>query len=56
MSWCDKLASTASVGFRLSYHFASAEAVIQALSPILDKLVEGERMRFAMNEGDPLGD
>jgi hypothetical protein len=50
MSWCDKLASTPSVGYGLDYHFASSEVVLSALTPILDQLVENKKPTFAVDQ------
>lgn len=53
MSWCDKLASTASAGFKLDYHYAPGEELLRALSPILDRLVEGDKERFTLERLEP---
>ncbi|MES2601524.1 MAG: hypothetical protein V4602_12010 [Pseudomonadota bacterium] len=53
MSWCDKLASTASVGFGLDFHFAPSEALLTAISPILDREVEGDKPTFAVEQQEP---
>lgn len=42
MSWCDKLASTPTVGFRLSTHFAPIEIILDAWAPILDRASEDD--------------
>ncbi len=55
MSWCDKLASTASVGLRFDYHFVSGDALLRALSPILDRLPVGEKTRFSITHHDSVG-
>lgn len=49
MSWCDKLASTPSVGVKLDYHFAPSSEILEVLKPILDPLVEGEKAKFTIN-------
>lgn len=46
MSWCDKLASTPSVGFRLDYQFMSGGAILDAFAPMLAKLADGEKQKF----------
>jgi hypothetical protein len=48
LGWCDKLASTPAVGFTLDWHFATSNAIFQAFSPILDKLVENNKQTFTM--------
>ncbi|MDA0306951.1 MAG: hypothetical protein O3B76_11835, partial [Proteobacteria bacterium] len=48
MSWCDKLASTPSVGFKLDYHFASGDEILHALGPILNNWVEGDKSQFSI--------
>lgn len=42
MSWCDRLASTAGVGFHLSPHFAIND-VVSTFAPILDPMVDDFR-------------
>jgi hypothetical protein len=37
LTWCDKLASTPAIGFRFEPHYQSATAILQAMSPLLDK-------------------
>lgn len=39
-SWCDKLASVPTVGFRLLPHYASGDAIIDGLSPILNRMAD----------------
>ena len=53
MSWCDKLASTPSIGVKLDNHFAPSAEILEVLKPILDPLVERERPRFLINRLDP---
>jgi hypothetical protein len=53
MSWCDKLASTPSVGLKLNYHFASSGELLGALSPVFDGLVQGDTIKFTINRQDP---
>jgi hypothetical protein len=48
LGWCDKLASTPAVGFTLDWRFATSNAIFQAFSPILDKLVENNKQTFTM--------
>lgn len=50
MSWCDKLASTPTVGFKLSPHFAPFTTLLEALSPILDRLVKGDVQKFTLEQ------
>jgi len=40
MSWCDKLASTPSVGLKFDYHFGPSSDILDVLTPILDPLVD----------------
>jgi hypothetical protein len=53
LSWCDKLTATAAVGFGVDHHFESIAAVLDALSPMLDKLVEGNRQLFNVERREP---
>ena len=52
MSWCDKLASTPSVGFKLDQHFAAGDVILHALSPLLDKWVKGEKRPFRIDKSE----
>ena len=42
MTWCDKLASTPTVGFKLSTHFAPIDILLNSWAPILDRASEKE--------------
>src|SRR6267378_4324981 len=53
MSWCDKLASTPSVGLKFDHHFAPSSQILEVLKPILDPLVDGEKVKFVINKQDP---
>ncbi|WP_156406107.1 hypothetical protein [Phenylobacterium sp. Root700] len=55
MSWCDKLASTPTVGFRLEPHIASGDAIVDSLSPILGRMVDGEKLLFEIEKHETLG-
>ncbi len=52
MSWCDKLASTPAAGFKMDWHFASTSAITQAMTPILDQLIEDNKPKFSLNAVD----
>jgi len=49
-TWCDKLAATPAIGFKFDYHYASSAALLDALAPVLDKLVDAEKAKFALAE------
>jgi hypothetical protein len=49
LSWCDKLASTAGAGLKLDVHFAAGDAILTALSPLLDTIPKGDKQKFNMN-------
>lgn len=55
VSWCDKLASTPSVGLKFDHHFAPSSEIMDALSPLLDQLVEGEKIKFTITKQDAFG-
>ena len=40
MSWCDRLASTPTAGFKLSNHFAPTDVLLGSLAPIFDRIPE----------------
>lgn len=52
MSWCDKLASTPSVGIWFNEHYASSARVLDSLSPVFDKLVIDGKPKFSLNKQD----
>ena len=52
MSWCDKLASTPSVGIWFSEHYLSSARVLDSLSPILDELVVDGKAKFSLAKQD----
>ena len=54
-SWCDKLASTPTLGFRLTSHFAPQAILLNALSPILDRATETEAKNVTMDTSQPFG-
>lgn len=49
-SWCDKLASTPVVGIFLEPHSASSGAIMDALSPLLDRHYAGDRALFSIDQ------
>jgi len=53
LSWCDKLASTPTVGFTLDWHFVPSSAILQAFSTILDKLVQDNKQMFTVERQEP---
>jgi hypothetical protein len=53
LSWCDKLAATPTVGFKVDFHFDSVDAVLHALSPMLSKWVDGDRPTFSVERREP---
>jgi hypothetical protein len=52
LSWCDKLASTPSVGVKLDYHFLSSGDLLGAISPITDKMVRGDKALMKITKQD----
>lgn len=46
MTWCDKLASTPAVGYQFEQHFASADRIIDSLSPIIDQWYDNGKPTF----------
>lgn len=54
MTWCNKLASTPSIGFRLDHHFTSGDSILTALSPLTDRWVDGEKPLFSVEKRDQL--
>jgi hypothetical protein len=52
LSWCDKLAATPGVGFRVDFRFESSDALLQALSPMLSTWVDGDKPTFSVQRND----
>jgi len=50
VSWCDKLASTPTIGFKLTPHFAPVTTLLDALSPILDRTVKDDAQKFTLEQ------
>jgi hypothetical protein len=50
VSWCDKLASTPTVGIRLTQHFAPVDLMTNALSPILDRAAGRDTAKFTLEK------
>ena len=50
LSWCDKLASVPTVGFKLDAHFGSGDALLDALSPITNRLIAGDTVKFSLDQ------
>ncbi|MBY2916163.1 hypothetical protein [Rhizobium leguminosarum] len=42
-TWCDKLASTPTIGFLMDTHFAPAEAILGSMAPLLDTWQKAEQ-------------
>lgn len=53
LSWCDKLASTPSVGLRIDNRFVSSSSILNALAPILDRWVDGDNLKFTIERQEP---
>jgi hypothetical protein len=53
VSWSDKLAATPTVGFIVEFHFDSLDAILHALSPMLDKWVDDDRPTFTVERREP---
>lgn len=54
-SWCDKLASTPSVGIRFDPYYAPSDQILKSLSPILDRATDGEKPLFTIDSLTPFG-
>lgn len=55
MSWCDKLASTPTVGIRFNDHYVSSGRILDALAPLLNTLVADQRPLFSISKHDSFG-
>jgi hypothetical protein len=53
MTWCDKLASTPSAGFKLEPHHMGLDAALRLLGPMIDKWVERDKQLFQIVQTDP---
>jgi hypothetical protein len=47
-SWCDKLASVPGAGFGIDAHFASSDAILDAVSSITDELFDDPKVLFSL--------
>ncbi len=52
MSWCDKLASTPTVGLTFSPQTLSGASLLSALAPLLDEWTEGDKQKFTLSKQD----
>lgn len=50
MSWCDKLASVPTVGFKLNNHFAPIDTLLNAMFPIFDRIPEGQAKNVTVEQ------
>ena len=50
MSWCDKLASTPTIGFGLEPHFRPASLILDAMAPLLDPQMIGGNQTFSLDK------
>jgi hypothetical protein len=55
LTWCDKLASTPSIGLRLDPHLTTTAALLSAIEPVLNEWVDGDTMNFAIDRLDAFG-
>jgi hypothetical protein len=49
-TWCDKLASTPSVGFLLNANFVPGDILLQQLIPLLNRWVKAETPQFTIDQ------
>ena len=54
MSWCDKLGSTPSIGYQVDWHALPSDILLNALSPLVDRMVSGDEQRFTIDVRDAL--
>ena len=54
MSWCDKLASTPSVGVMLDNFFIPSDALLQAFAPLFNELIDEDdgHQQFSIDKRD----
>ncbi|MGO9049121.1 MAG: hypothetical protein ACLP19_03295 [Xanthobacteraceae bacterium] len=52
MSWCDRLASTPAVGFKLTSHFAPIDFLLEALAPIIDRQPEEHAKQITFEQSN----
>jgi len=48
VSWCDKLAATPTVGFKLSPYFHPSDTLLSTLAPVLSGLAKDEKIPFSI--------
>jgi len=54
MSWCDKLGSTPGIGYQLDWHALPSDILLNALSPLVDRMVSGDEQRFSFDVREAL--
>lgn len=54
-TWCNKLASTPSVGIRFDPSYIPSEQILRSHSPILDRATDGEKPLFSIEALTPFG-
>jgi hypothetical protein len=52
MSWCDKLASTPTVGLIFKQHYAPSSTILASLSPLLDSWTTANKSGFSLDKYD----
>jgi hypothetical protein len=52
LSWCDKLASTPTIGFKLNYHYSPPDEILAVLSPVMDAAVRGDKPATNLTQYD----
>ncbi len=50
MSWCDKLASTPTMGFRFDPHYRPASFMLAAIAPLLACQTRGDKQTFSVDQ------
>jgi hypothetical protein len=54
MSWCDKLGSTPAIGYQLDWHALPSDILLNAVSPLVDRMVSGDEQKFTIDLRDAL--
>jgi hypothetical protein len=54
VSWCDKLASTPTIGLRFDYRYASGASLIDHMAPLLGRHVSSDKQRFSIEKMDAI--
>ena len=51
-SWCDKLASTPTIGLKLNFHYSPPDEMLATLAPVIDAASKEDKVAINLNQYD----